>query len=220
MTCKFFILGIKDKDMNNRVFIPSNGIGEIYLDLSDMCWYSYESSTINIDKEIPFLKLLLDMASLRMRYYINITLDERIGIPQIILDIGRHSAKLIRSLIRIKNLSKDMFCTGDIVIVDNCMGIYRQFLNREPFDFFIVGIWEIREALDKIHQELKIFQENSEQLFRLFYNLLPKNSKFWENLDDTEEMFNGDLKKQFAKFIITDGLYSSGIFTNIEGVFF
>ena len=58
------------------------------------------------------------------------------------------------------------------------MGIYRQFLNRELFDFFIVGIWEIREALDKIHQELKIFQENSEQLFRLFYNLLPKNSKF------------------------------------------
>ena len=178
MTCKFFILGIKDKDMNNRVFIPSNGIGEIYLDLSDMCWYSYESSTFNIDKEIPFLKLLLDMASLRMRYYINITLDERLGIPQIILDLGRHSAKLIRSLIRIKNLSKDMFCTGDIVIVDNCMGIYRQFLNREPFDFFIVGIWEIREALDKINQELKIFQEKLEQLFRLFYNLLPKNSKF------------------------------------------
>ena len=70
MTCKFFILGIKDKIMNNQVFIPSNGIGEIYLDLSDMHWYYYESSTFNIDKEVPFLKLLLDMASLRMRYYI------------------------------------------------------------------------------------------------------------------------------------------------------
>ena len=46
-----------------------------------------------------------------------------------------------------------MFCTGDIVTVDYCMEIYRQFLNREPFDFFIVGIWEIREALHKIHQE-------------------------------------------------------------------
>ena len=56
--------------MNNRVFIPSNGIGEIYLDLSDMHWYYYESSTFNIDKEIPFLKLFIDMASLRMRYYI------------------------------------------------------------------------------------------------------------------------------------------------------
>ena len=169
MTCKFFILGIKDKNMKNRVFILSNGIHEVYLDLSDMCCYYYASSTFNIDKEIPFLKLLLDMASLRMRYYINITLDEWIGIPQIILDIGRHSAKLIRSLIRIKNLSKDMFCTGDIVIVDNCMGIYRQFLNREPFDFFIVGIWEIREALDKIHQELKIFQEKLEHCSIIYY---------------------------------------------------
>ena len=93
MTCKFFILGIKDKKMNNRVFIPSNGIVEVYLDLSDMHWYYYESRTSNIDKEIPFLKLLLDMASLRMRYYINITLDKRIGRPQITLDIGKHSAK-------------------------------------------------------------------------------------------------------------------------------
>ena len=93
MTCKFFILGIKDKKMNNRVFEGSNGIGEVYLDLSDMYWYYYESSTCNIDKEIPFLKLLLDMASLCTRYDINITLDERIGIPQITVDIRKHSAK-------------------------------------------------------------------------------------------------------------------------------
>ena len=112
-----------------------------------------------------------------------------------------------------------MLCTGDIVRVDYCMEIYRQFLNREPFDFFIVGIWEIREALHKIHQELKIVEKKSEQLFRLFYNLLPKNLKLRENLDDTEEMFKEDLKNQFAKFIITDALYSSGIFTNIEGIF-
>ena len=65
-----FYFGNKRQKMNNRVFIPSNGIGEIYLDLSEMHWYYYESSTFNIDKEIPFLKLLLDMASLRMRYYI------------------------------------------------------------------------------------------------------------------------------------------------------
>ena len=54
--------------MSNR-FIPSNGVGELYLDVSDMHWYLYESSCYNIDKEIPFMKLLLDMASLRMRYY-------------------------------------------------------------------------------------------------------------------------------------------------------
>ena len=53
----------------------------------------------------------------------------------------------------------------------------------------------------------------------MFYNLLPKNSKLRENIDDTEEMFNENLKKQFANFIITDGLYSSEIITNIEGGF-
>ena len=64
MTCKLFfffliILGIKDIKLNNWVFIPSNGIGEIYLGLSDMHWYYYESSTFSIDKEIPFLKFLV-----------------------------------------------------------------------------------------------------------------------------------------------------------------
>ena len=55
--------------MNNQVFIPSNGIAELYLDVFDMYWYYYELILFNIDKEIPFMKLLLDMASLRMRYY-------------------------------------------------------------------------------------------------------------------------------------------------------
>ena len=54
--------------MNNQGFIPSNGIGELYLDVFDMHWYHYELPYFNIDKEIPFMKLLLDMASYRMRY--------------------------------------------------------------------------------------------------------------------------------------------------------
>ena len=59
--------------MRNR-FAPSNGVGELYLDVPDMHWYLYESSCYNIDKEIPFMKLLLllDMASLQMRYYLHL----------------------------------------------------------------------------------------------------------------------------------------------------
>ena len=121
--------------------------------------------------------MLLDIASLRMRYYKNITIDERIGILQIILDIAKHSAKLILSFLRIKNLSEDMFCTGDIATVDYCMEIYRQFLSGELFDFSMVGMRKIREALHQIHQELKIFQEKSEQLFRcsIIYYLKTQN---------------------------------------------
>ena len=53
----------------------------------------------------------------------------------------------------------------------------------------------------------------------MFYCLLPKNSKFRENVDNTDKMYKENLKKQFGKFIIKGGQYSSGIFTNIEGVF-
>ena len=186
--------------MNNQAFIPSNGIGEIYLDLTAMYWYYYESSTFNIDKEIPLLKLLLDMASLRVRYYLNINRSQ-IGAPQIILNIGKHSAKLIRSFIRIKDLSEDMFSTGHIVTVDYCMEVYKQFINREPFDFFIAATWGIRETLNKIHQELKTFLNKSEQLFRLFYSLLPKSSKLREKLNDTEEMFKEDLKNNLLSLL-------------------
>ena len=66
MNCKLFLFYFRKKKskINNQVFIPSNGIGELYLDVFDMHWYYYESTLFNIDKEIPFMKLLLDMASL------------------------------------------------------------------------------------------------------------------------------------------------------------
>ena len=58
--------------MNNRLFIPSNGIGELYLDGRDMYWYIHNSTKFSHLKEIPYFKLLLDMASLRMRYYVQL----------------------------------------------------------------------------------------------------------------------------------------------------
>ena len=138
----------------------------------------------------------------------------------IILDIGHLSAKMVRSFIKIKDLSEDMFCTGDIVTVDYCMEVYTQFLNNEPFDFFIAATREIRDTLDKIDREIFNFQQHLEQLFRLFYSLLPKKSKFRKRLYETEQMFKEDLIKQFAKFVKTNGKYSLGIYKNIEGVFF
>ena len=158
------------------------------------------------------------MSSLRMRYYTRLN-GSAVGMPQVILDIGHLSAKIVRSFIKIKDLSEDMFCTGDIVTVDYCMEVYTQFLNNEPFDFFIAATREIRDTLDKIDRELFNFQRHLERLFRLFYSLLPKKSKFRKRLYETEQMFKEDLIKQFAKFVKTNGKYSLGIYTNIEGVF-
>ena len=183
-----------------------------------MHWYYYESTLFNIDKEIPFMKLLLDMASLRMRYYQRLN-GNRLLVPQTIIDIGHTSAILVETFIKIKALSEDLFCTGDIETVDYCMEVYRQFLNNEPLDFFISGNWEIQLALQNIKRELFRFSEGLERLFILFYSLFPKKSKFRKNCNDTKLLFKKDLIKQFKKLIITDGKYSSGIFGKIQGVF-
>ena len=134
--------------MNNQVFISSHGIGKMYLDVSGMFWYCYESTVFNIDKEIPFMKQLLDMSSYHMRYYMRLN-GGAVGMPQV-LDNGPLSAKILRSFIKIKDLSEDMFCAGDIVTVDYYMEVYTQFLNNEPFYIFIAATREIRDTLDKI----------------------------------------------------------------------
>ena len=196
---------------NHNVFIPSHGLGEIYLDLSNMHWYMHNSSYFNLKKEIPFLKFLLDMASLRMRYYTQLNVN-RLFLPQIILDIGRRSTCLIRSFIKITSLSKDLFCTGDIETLDYCIEVYWQFINWEPLDFFISDKWELRLALTKFRDELFHFEFCLKTLLTLLYSFFPTKSKFRENLMKTEQWLIKDLKYQFKKIIRKNAKYSSGIY--------
>ena len=128
-------LGKKIK-MNNQDFIPSHGIGELYLDVGNKYWYLQNSSLFNFQKEIPFFKLILDMASLRMRYYLRLN-GNHLFVPQTLLDIGRISTYLFKSFITIKSLTEDLFCTGDNETLDYCMEVHRQFVSREPLYFFI-----------------------------------------------------------------------------------
>ena len=128
-------LGKKIK-MNNQDFIPSHGIGELYLDVGNKYLYLQNSSLFNFQKEIPFFKLILDMASLRMRYYLRLN-GNHLFVPQTLLDIGRISTYLFKSFITIKSLTEDLFCTGDNETLDYCMEVHRQFVSREPLYFFI-----------------------------------------------------------------------------------
>ena len=89
--------------MNSAVFIPSNGIGKMYLDIFDWNWYMYDSSCFNLHKEITFLELVLDMGSLCMRYYIRINSNPLL-VLQKLLDIGRISTYLVKSFITINFL--------------------------------------------------------------------------------------------------------------------
>ena len=63
ITCNFLGDEKKKKKKMNSVFIPSNDIGEICLDSRDLYCYMLNSSYFNINKEIPFFKLFIDMAS-------------------------------------------------------------------------------------------------------------------------------------------------------------
>ena len=116
---------------------------------------------------------------------------------------------LVKTFIKIKALSEDFSCTGDIETVDYCMVVHRQFLNNNPLDFSISGRWEIELALQNIKSELFRFSKSLERLFTLFYSLFPKKSKLRKNLHVAEHKFKKDLIKQFKEFIITDGKYSS-----------
>ena len=122
--------------MNNQVVIPSHGIGELHLDVGNMHWYIHNSSLFNFQKEISFFKLILDMASLCMRYQLRLN-GNRLFVPQTLLDIGHISTYLFKSFITIKSLTEDLFCTGDNETLDYCMEVHRQFVSREPLYFFI-----------------------------------------------------------------------------------
>ena len=121
--------------------------------------------------------------------------------------------------IRLKITSNIASPTGDIVTVDYCMRVYTQFLNNEPFDFFLATTTEIRDTLDKIDRELMNFRQFLKRLFILFYSLLPKKSEVRKHVHSTEQMFKEDLINQFAKFVIINGKFSTGTYTGLERFF-
>ena len=181
MNCKYFylFLGNKKLKMTYRL-IPSNGIGEIYLDLSNMQWCLYESPCYNIDKEIPFMKLLLDMVSLRMIYYTQLN-GNQLLLHQVVLNLAYTSSMLIKSFIKIKSLSEDFFCTGDIQTLNYCIHVYSQFIKKEPLDFFISGHWEINFACLKMKQELDRFLDQLEKLLQKFFTIILKIQNLKKN---------------------------------------
>ena len=68
MTCKFFFrLENINAKMNNFIF--SHGLGEIFIDPSDMKWCMSGSSFFDKKKDIPLFKFLLNVASFLCRYH-------------------------------------------------------------------------------------------------------------------------------------------------------
>ena len=136
--------------MNNLSFIPSHGLREIYLEPRNMHWHMYDSSFYDRKKEIPFFKLILDMKSLCMRYYMHISLRpfENIWHNILISDFNKLTSSLILSFEKIKSLSEELFCTGDTETNSYCREVYHNFVNNIPRDFFISESSEIKWILN------------------------------------------------------------------------
>ena len=111
------------------VLIPSHGIGEILLDVRDLHWYMLNSSYFNIDNEIPFFRLLINMASIHMRYYHRLNANS-LFLPQIIIDLGEVTAYFILDFKKLKDLCNDIFAKSDIETLDYCLEVYWQHLNH------------------------------------------------------------------------------------------
>ena len=107
--------------------------------------------------------------------------------------------RIIKTFIKIKNLSDDFFCTRDIQTIDYCLEIYRQFINNEEFDPFLWNSMEIKLILTKLQPHLVEFKNEIENIFNHFIKLLKSssNSDLNFDFDKLRKNFIDDSKEQF-----------------------
>ena len=141
------------------MFVPSHGLGEIYMNPTRMSWIMKNSSFFDKKKDIPLFQFVLDMESLLCRYLQRISslTSQNIWERILIKDFDKISKRLNYNFKKIISLSEDLFCTGDIMDNVQCVKTLEQFINNEPIDFFDFG--EIKEILDLIEIELSSFKK-------------------------------------------------------------
>ena len=65
-----------------------------------------------------------------------------------------------------KEYTDDLFYTSDIHTIDYCLEDYRQFLDKEPFDYPTFLSIEIKEALPKLHKSLLMFKKRITKFYK------------------------------------------------------
>ena len=160
---------------NQRFRIPSGGIGEIEYDIERKHWFKIEASKFNEDKAIPFLKLINDLVGALWKYYRNWSKNGRYKhFPELAQEILETANGLAKSYAQIKEYTNNLFYTSDIHTIDYGLEDYRQFLDKEPFDYPIFLSIEIKEALPKLHKSLLIFKKRIIKFYKQVKKLTPK----------------------------------------------
>ena len=141
----------------NGVFIPSLGIGEVYIDVFDLRWRMLSSSFYNFRKKIPFFKFSLDMGSLMMRYYIRLDAQETDAYNLISLnDFKEKTIYLLKSYKKIESLSEDLFANNHLETYNRCMKVFDQYVQNERKNFSYY-CEEINFTLINLKDELNKF---------------------------------------------------------------
>ena len=84
--------------------------------------------------------------------------------------------RLSCSFIKIKNLSDDMFSTGNIQTIDYCLEVYRKYTSGEALDSFLWNAWEIERTLSLLQPELLKFKKDTIKFLRQIKKLIRKDS--------------------------------------------
>ena len=129
--------------MNNEIeYIPSGSVGEIYLDMIDEHWYMCESTKYAKEKVLPFFKFLYDLLGVRVRDRANnnsLTRNELV--PQRILQVIKTTTEIIKGFNKLRSLTDDLFCTGDIQTIDYAIEGYKQYETMKTLTpFFIMHL--------------------------------------------------------------------------------
>ena len=120
-----------------HAFVPSHGIGEAFVNVTDTSWEMHNSSLNNLKKEIHFFKLLLELGSLNMRVIIQ-EFNQEMDIYRktLITDFKKKTTYVLMSFTKIEDLCADLYSTSHIETASQCMDVFRKCVNNELSDFF------------------------------------------------------------------------------------
>ena len=187
---------------NQKFYILSGGVGEIYYDKEERVWYAIASSEFNENKVTPFLKLLIELRGALIKYlknqarnnrYTNYSLTAKKTI--------RYCSQLTQSYMEIKQHSADLFSTAEIDTVPHSVEVYKQFIKEIPLEWPICESGCILESLRKLKKTLAEFKGLLLQFYKLLKVILPKQYET-QGLQKKKKKKINDLKEQFKGVII------------------
>ena len=162
---------------DQRLYIPSGGIGEIEFDND---WLQTGNTEIYMDQTIPLFHLISNLMSLIERYHRNLARTARYeNYPETANKFIKTATNLAKSYVKVKKLSDDMICAFNDALIDDCLLVYELYLNKKrlnKYPYILVNV-EIMDIFPKIHKNLLKFKKEIITLYRTLKKLSRRKMK-------------------------------------------